>query len=49
MFVRLAPIAAQNTQNSACAAEVDSLFTPSDSTSTKASGAKIAIIASAVG
>ena len=49
MFVRLAPIAAQNTQNSACAADVDSLFTPKLSTSTKASGAKIAIIASAVG
>ena len=42
-------MAAQNTQNKACAADVDSLLTPSDSTRTKPSGANIAIIASAEG
>ena len=47
MLVRLAPIAAQNSQYSACAAGRDSRFTPMLSTSTKASGAKIEIIASA--
>ena len=49
MLVRLAPIAAQNAQYSACAAERDSRFTPKLSTSTNASGAKIEIIASADG
>ena len=49
MLVRLAPIAAQKAQYSACAAGRDSRFTPMLSTSTKASGAKTAIMASAVG
>ena len=49
MLVRLQPIAAQNTQNSAWAAVAESLFTPRLSTSTNASGAKIEIIASADG
>ncbi len=47
MLVRLAPIAAQNSQYSVCAVERESRFTPMLSTSTNASGAKIEIIASA--
>ena len=41
MLVRLAPMAAQNTQYRVCAAVRDSLLTPKLSTSTKASGANI--------
>ena len=48
-MVRLTPIAAQNAQNSVCAAVRDSLFTPKLSTSTKASGANIDTMPSMVG
>ena len=49
MFVRLAPIAAQNAQNSACAAVRGQPVHAEAQHQHEASGANIAIIASAVG